>query len=321
MASTVIVEDMKITSHILRNTVLAFALVFIAFGSASCALDKLAVGMVSDALTSEGSNEVFTGDDDPQLVADALPFAIKLYESLLAMSPEHKGLIRTTGSLYVMYANAFVAGPADYLPQEQFDEKRAARERAFKLYIRGRDMIINGLDKNYPGFKTALEAGSPEEILKKMKSEDVGLLYWAAAGWISAFALHPVDVELATGVPRAAKLVARAYELNPGYDNGSLDDFYIQFYASLPEALGGDKAKAKTHYEKALERNKGRSAGTYLAYATSVYLPMQDREAFVELLRKALAIDPNENPATRLVTIINQTRAKWYLDNLDEFFI
>jgi hypothetical protein len=84
---------------------------------AACSINKLAINAVSDALTGEGSGEVFTGDSDPQLVGDAIPFAIKMYESLLAGNPNHQGLILTTGSLFVMYANAFVQGPAEHLPR------------------------------------------------------------------------------------------------------------------------------------------------------------------------------------------------------------
>ena len=82
---------------------------------ASCSINKMAMRSVSDALTGSGSADVFTGDSDPELVGDALPFAIKMYEALLAQNPDHQGLLLTTGSLFVMYANAFVQGPAEMM--------------------------------------------------------------------------------------------------------------------------------------------------------------------------------------------------------------
>ena len=42
----------------------------------SCSINKMAMKAVSNALTSEGSSDVFTSDPDPKLVGDALPFAI-----------------------------------------------------------------------------------------------------------------------------------------------------------------------------------------------------------------------------------------------------
>ena len=73
---------------------------------------------ISAVMVVSGSsgNDVFTKDNDPDFVGDALPFAIKFYESLLASVPNHQGLRLRTGSLYVMYANAFLQTPADMMP-------------------------------------------------------------------------------------------------------------------------------------------------------------------------------------------------------------
>jgi len=57
----------------------------------ACSLKKLAMNQVANALTGSGSSTVFTGDNDPELVGDALPFAIKMYESLLAAEPAPPG--------------------------------------------------------------------------------------------------------------------------------------------------------------------------------------------------------------------------------------
>ena len=54
---------------------------------ASCSLNRLAVRTVAGFLTASGESTVFSGDDDPQLVGDALPFILKTYESLVASDP------------------------------------------------------------------------------------------------------------------------------------------------------------------------------------------------------------------------------------------
>ncbi|MDR0497273.1 MAG: TRAP transporter TatT component family protein, partial [Treponema sp.] len=91
---------------------------------ASCSINKLAINSVSNALTGSGSSDVFTRDPDPELVGAALPFAIKMYEALLSQNPNHHGLLLTTGSLFVMYANAFVQGPAEMLDSIDYYEER-----------------------------------------------------------------------------------------------------------------------------------------------------------------------------------------------------
>jgi len=315
----------------LKKPILFLMLGFCLFLPA-CSINKMAVKAVSNALTGEGSSDVFTGDPDPQLVGDALPFAIKMYESLLQANPEHQGLLRTTGSLFVMYANAFVQKPAEQLSRDMYVERQAAMDRAKKLYLRGLEKLYRGLDLKYPGFSGAFKPGDPQntpgslqgalpEILAKMKKEDVPSLYWAAAAGLSAFSLNPFDLALGLRIPEFFALVQRAYDLDPDYNSGALDDFLLLFYASVPEAMGGDKARAEIYYQRALEKSKGLLASPYISYAQAVAIPAQDYDTFKKCLDAALAIDPDASPSNRLVNIINQRKAQYLLDSASQYFI
>jgi predicted anti-sigma-YlaC factor YlaD len=297
-----------------------FLLLLLPFFTA-CSVNKLAIKAVSDALTGEGSGDVFTGDSDPQLVGDAIPFAIKMSESLLSGNPNHQGLILTTGSLFVMYANAFVQGPAELLPRTQYAERQAAMERAKKLYLRGADILYGGLEKKYPGFSEGSRSEKFPKILAKMKKADVPFLYWSAAGYLSAYSLNPFDMELGVKIPELMTLATRAYELDPDFSNGALDDFLVLAYASLPESMGGNKSLVETHYRRSLEKSRGLSAGPYVSYATAVSIPAQDYDTFKTCLETALALDPDADPANRLVNIISQRKARYLLDNAEFYFI
>jgi predicted anti-sigma-YlaC factor YlaD len=292
----------------------------------SCSLNKLAINKVSDALTGSGSNTVFLGDTDPQLVGDALPFAIKMYETLLDKNPDHPGLILTTGSLFVMYANAYVQGPAEMLPPESYTEKLAALERAKKLYLRGAAILERGIVNKYPGllapFAVDGETGNFDVSaeLAKLKKEDVPLFYWYAAGNLSAYALNPFDLGLGMRTPLLGAIMERAYELDPDFNSGVLDDFFLLFYASLPEGMGGDREKAEIHYKRALEKSGGRSAGPYVSYAQAVAVPAQDYQSFKENLEAALAVDPEADPSNTLVNIISRRKAQYLLEKAGELF-
>ncbi|MDR1238733.1 MAG: TRAP transporter TatT component family protein [Treponema sp.] len=288
---------------------------------AACSINKLAMNAVSDALTGQGSGDVFTGDSDPQLVGDAIPFAIKMYESLLSGNPDHEGLILTTGSLFVMYANAFVQGPAELLPRTQYAERQAAMERAKKLYLRGGAILYGGLEKKYPGIGGGARSADFPKILAKMKQADVPVLYWTAAAHLSAFSLNPFDMELGLRIPEMMALVHRAYELAPEFNNGALDDFLVLAYASLPESMGGNKSLVETHYQRSREKSGGLLAGPYVSYATAVSIPAQDYATFKMCLETALALDPDADPANRLVNILSQRKARYLLDNAAFYFI
>jgi predicted anti-sigma-YlaC factor YlaD len=286
-----------------------------------CSINRMAIKAVSNALTGEGSSTVFTGDSDPRLVGDALPFAIKMYESLLSINPDHPGLILTTGSLFVMYANAFVQGPAEMLPPSQNEERKQARERAKKLYLRGADILYGGLDKKYPGFSEAFANETLDQYLAGMKKEDVPLLYWSVAGILSAYSLDVFDFDLGFRLAELNAMIHRAYELDPDFNNGALDDFFILFYAQVPEGLGGNPALVKPHFDKAVEKSGGKAAGPYVSYAQAVCVPAQDYGTFRDCLEKALAIDVNADPANRLVNTLNQRKAQYLLDNEEELFL
>src|ERR1700745_93844 len=78
---------------------------------AGCSIKKVAINKLGNALASGGTT--FTSDEDPELVRDALPFSLKLIESLLAESPRHQGLLFAASSGFTPYAYAFVQEEAD----------------------------------------------------------------------------------------------------------------------------------------------------------------------------------------------------------------
>jgi len=309
---------MKIRIMFLPAAALFFAVNFI---FSSCSINKLAMNMIADALTGDGGSDVFTGDPDPQLVGDAIPFALKMYEALLSQNPTHQGLMLTTGSLFVMYANAFVQGPAEMLPSGEWQVREAELSRAKQLYLRGQEILYNALDAKYSGFRQASSAdGTLQAMLDKCKKDDAALLYWTVAGGLAAYSLDVFDFNLSSGIPEWTLMIQRAYELNPDFDGAALDEFFILFYGSLPELMGGDKEKAKVHFHLAQEKTGGNSTGAYISYAQSICVPTQDYDTYRDYLEKALAIDPNANASARLVTVINQRKARWLLDNAYNYF-
>jgi len=282
----------------------------------SCSISTMAMDMVADMLTGDSGTNAFTSDNDPKLVGDALPFAIKLYETLLASNPEHEGLLLTTGSLFIMYANAFVQGPAEMLPSNQYEEREEALTRSKQLYLRGYEILNRALELKYKGFsKASVNDGSMQTILSKVKKEDTDLLYWTVAGGLSAYSIDILDFELSASIPEWTAMINRAYELDPNFGGATLDEFFITFYASLPESMGGSSQLAEEHFKKAIEKTNGNSVGAYVSFAQLVCIPAEDYDAFSENLEKAIAVDVDLDKSNRLVNVINQHKARWLLDN------
>jgi predicted anti-sigma-YlaC factor YlaD len=288
----------------------------------SCSLQDYAVDMISDALTGDEGSAVFLEENDPQLVGDALPFAIKLYESLLAQNPGHEGLILTTGSLYVMYANAFLQTPALYLSWDEYDLKVEYQNRAKNLYLRGRDYMTAYLEERYPGFIDAVNGkGDLDGYLAMLAAEDLPYAYWMVAGWFGAISIDSFDMQLSFRIPALVAVLERCNEIDPEFNLGAVDELFIQIYASIPESMGGSVEAAEAAFERTIARQEGRSASPFVSLAVSVAMPAQDLERFISLMERALEIDAEEFPELRLMNTISQRKARWYLDHIEDYFI
>ena len=77
---------------------------------------------------------------------------------------------------------------------------------------------------------------------------------------------------------------------------------------------------ATDYFNKAIKISNNLDASPYISLAENVCIPTQNKNDFTNLLYKALNIDMNAEPDLRLTNYINQKRAKWLLDNIDEFF-
>lgn len=305
--------------HSGKATILIAGLAVMLMGG-SCSINKLAVNVIAKTLSS-GDSTVFTGEEDPQLVADALPFAMKLYESLLEQTPENQDLLLTTGSIFTMYANAFIQTPASMLPSSQYEQQQEMLQRAKKMYLRGRRYLMQAMELRYPGFAEHLKQNELEQALAPTKIEDVPLLFWTSASWLGAFSTDTFDMELLLNLSKPIALLNHALQLDESYSGGMIHDTLISIYGSLPEAMGGSQDKAHYHFEKAVEFSKGLSASPYVALASTVSVANQDVEEFRRLLKTAIAIDPDADPGNRLQNLLSQKKARWLLDHVEDFFL
>jgi len=261
---------------------------------------------------------VLTSEEDPELAAGALPTFIMVEEALLEADPNDQGKVVTTASLYVMYANAFVQGPASSLPDDRFEERQAAYDRAGALYRRAFRLLSAALDRRSPGIVEAAVDGKAD--FSRMRKSDVPLLYWSGVSVLAGFGLNPLDFKSAHYIGAAPLFLARAAELDPGWDEGAIYGVYVSYYGSMPSYLGGDPAKAEDAYKRALAYSKGGTASLFVSYATSICVPKDDYQGFKAVLEKALAIDPNAVPEDRLETVLAQRNAKRLLAEAGKYF-
>jgi predicted anti-sigma-YlaC factor YlaD len=282
---------------VVRSALAALAALFVA----GCSVQRFAVNSVADLFGSGAS--VFEQESDPVLVAEALPFGLKLMEALVAEQPENQALLLATAKGYLLYAYAFV-----WLPAEQF--RFADMQRASGLRMRARALYQRA--QNYAERAHRLASSPPV-------SEDVPVLYWNAVSLGLLISASKDQPQWLARLPEVEALLDEALALDADWNAGALHEFAI----TLQSARSGrtDKAMLEEHYARALALSRGQRASLYVSYAESVAVQEQDRDQFVDLLNRALAVDMDADPDNRLMNVVTQQRARWLLENIDEFIL
>ena len=283
-----------------------------------CSIRRMAVNKMGDALASGGVT--YASDDDPELIKAAIPFSLKLMESLLAESPRHKGLLFATASGFTLYAYAFVQQEADVIEDENLATAIEYRTRARKLYLRARNYGLRGLEVKHPDFESKLY-DNPKSAVRLIMEDDLPLLYWTAVSWAASISISKNDPHLIADLPLVEALIDRALELDEDFEDGSIHTFLIVFELSRQGVEGDPIARSRKQFERAMELSGGQQAGPLVSFAESVSVKEQNIIEFRSLLNRALAIDPDAKPEWRLANLVMQRRARWLLSRADELFL
>jgi predicted anti-sigma-YlaC factor YlaD len=294
------------------------AILIIGAMTTACSVRRIAINNLSDALAASGST--FATDDDPELIRAALPFSLKLIESLLAENPRHRGLLAAAAAGFTQFGFAFVQQDAEEIEDRDLDAATAGRVRAKRLYLRARDYGLRGLEAGHPAFAQELRA-NPRAAVKAATAGDAPLLYWTAVSWSAAISVSKDDAGLIGDLPVVEALIDRAREVNESYDNGAIHTFLITYEMGRPGGTGDPAARAREHFDRAMKLTGGLLASPLVAFAESVAVYGQDRAGFERLLKQALAIDPGARPEWRLSNLIYQRRARWLLGRTDRLIL
>jgi predicted anti-sigma-YlaC factor YlaD len=297
---------------------LLFLLGALAVALSGCSVRKFAINKLGDSLANSGTT--FASDNDPEFVGQAIPFSLKLIEGLLAESPKHRGLLFAAASGFTEYSYVYVQQPSEELESEDVTKSSGLSTRARNLYLRARDYGLRGLETKHRGFAEALRA-NPKSAVRVAKPVDVPLLYWTAVSWGAAISLSKDRPDLIAEQPQVEALIDRAYELNPGYEHGVLDQFLISYESARQGAPGDFAARSKAHFDRAVALTDGQLASPFVSYAETVSVQKQNRVEFESLLKQALAVDPDSRPEWRLSNLIMQRRARWLLSREDTLFL
>ncbi len=288
----------------------------------ACSVRQLALQTIGDSLASGGS--AYTGDDDPELIGAALPANLKLLDSLILEAPTHSGLLLAASRAYLLYAYGYVHFAAEQAALTDPERARNLRRRARKLDLRAYRYAARALELRCPGTLVTLRTHPEPNLICPEAAAGEGPppvpeLYWTAAELGLTISVSRDKPPLLARLPEVEALLLRALQLDESWNAGTLHEFWIALIGARdPRRL---KAKIRAHFERALVLSRGRRPSLYVTLAETEAISRQDRREFRALLNKALAIDPDTQPDQRLTILLSQRRARWLLQNIDQFIL
>lgn len=284
-------------------------------GEISCSLKKKAVNTLADVLGQ--AEAVYLSDEDPELIAAALPFNLKTIETLLQSNPEHRDLLLTATKSFVFYTYGFVEPEAERIEGDDFYRAREIRRRASRLYSRAYTYGLRGLEVRHPGITSVLSR-EPRKAASKLDAEDLQLAVWTGAALGLLVGVNLDDAEKTADIAVVGALLERALELEPGYENGMIYEFLVLYESN---AFAGTTERAQAYFQQAVKLSQGRRCGIWLTWAENISVKHQDRAEFIQMVDKALTFDLEKSPGDRLLNTLAQRRARWLKEHVEDFFL
>lgn len=278
---------------------------FITFLISGCSIQQLAIRSVGSIM--DNGFIVLNEEQDLDIAEKSAASNLKLIEAIIKSDPENKDLLLLACMGYSSYSLGFVE-----------DE---SAERAKIFYERSKEYGLQILKKNKT-FANALNGDLQKftNALQTFKREDIPQLFWTAIGWGSYVSLSLTEPQSLADLPKVEAIMKYITENDPAYFYGGAHFFLGTLYGSRPKMLGGDPEKSKMHFEECLKINGGKFLMTYVYYARSYAVQIQDEELFENILNKVDETSIDILPEARLSNAIAKKKAAILRNSIDELF-
>jgi len=311
----------------MKQIIKAFLVSTLVFSTTSCSyfikeykplIKEQAINTTADMLIGDIMTSFFE-EEDIKLAEDAIPTNLKLIDGMIKASPNNEKLLITASRLYTSYAFGFLE--QTYFSYNEDEKAQINNKRAKAFYLRAKNYGMQILTKN-PKFKNALTASFDDfsAVVSNMNKDQIDALFWTAYAWGNLINLSKDDTDAIVDLGRVEIMMKRILELDETYYNAGAHLFYMVYYGSRPEMLGGSPEKAKEHYEKAIKITDNKFLMADFLYAEYYAIQVQDKELFKSLLNKIIEFDGTTYPQERLTNEIAKKKAQALIKLEDDLF-
>ena len=277
-------------------------MVIAAMANAGCgyARSRLAESLMADVAAATAKH------DDVTLVSQAVPTFLLLLEGMIEDDPDNRRLLTEAAKGYTSYGVLVEAEDP---------------ERARRIYRRAMEFGRRAMVRNHSA-AALMEApyGDFATIVETLDRKDLEAVFWAASAWGAWISLNTGSMAALADLPRVILLMEWVLEQDETYQDGSPHIFLGIYHAALPPMLGGQPEKARFHFERALELTGEQSAIVFVQMARFYAIQQFDRELFVSLLERALAIPAAAAPELTLQNEAAHRQARRLLLATDDIF-
>lgn len=272
----------------IRSVVLLSALVL-----QGC-LQTIAIRTMSGIM--DNGFDAYFRESDLEFAREGLAGNMKLLEAMIEGDKDNAHLLLLASEGYSAYALAFA------------EDDSVERARVF--YLRGKDYGLRIL-KQHEAFRESLgkDLASFQRGLATLSADDVPSVFWTAFGWGGYINITRSDVDAIADLSKVMAMMRFVAAKDPGYYYGGAHLFLGAIAGSMPPMLGGKPEVAKEHFEKAMALNGGKFLMTYVYYAKTYAVQIQDKELFDSLLKKVEDASIDILPEARLPNAVAKKKA------------
>ncbi len=271
----------------------------------NCSFQQIAVKSMEGIM--DNAFETLNSEQDLNLAEKSIASNLKLLEAMVKSDPENKQLLLLTSMGYSSYTIGFV----------EDDNPETAR----LFYKRAKDYGMRFLNTN-KNFTKALNS-NPDYFassLHSLPNEYVPAVFWTAISWGSYISLSLTDPDALADLPKVETMMKYITEKDPNYFYGGAYFFLGTLYGSRPQFLGGNSDESKKNFEKCLAINEGKFLMTYVYYARTYAVQVQNQELFNELLDNVDKASIDILPEARLSNAIAKKKAVYLRNLINELF-
>jgi len=286
----------------------------LALFQATCTPKQIASDITSQIFA--GGAPSFEMESDVGLAEQSGLAMLKMLESFQYDNPKNKNYLILLARSYANYAFGFLEWNMMKYKDVNETERALNENRAKAFYEKGKKFGLVILNRN-GAFESAFnrDLDTFKKALKGMGRSELPALFWTALNWGSWINLNKDSPLAIAEFPKAEAMMQRVWEIDENYFYGTPNMFFGVSFGSRPAMFGGNPAKSKEYFEKALAAYQRKFLMTLVMYAQTYAVQNQDKALFESLLNEVLAADAASLPEQRLANEIAKLRAQWLLNH------